>query len=179
MYGSSPLELMARDAMLAGYIFCDNFTYSAEWLTGTATALGANATVPVSIQIDSDADFLIQSVNLVAYATGTPPTLIADPNYRVLLTSAGSGRQLMNQAQHVGTYCGNYQSNHVPGALNFPKFLAANSRLQCTITNLTSTAADSVELGLRGFKIYYIDDIQRARQENRQLATRQTIFHAL
>jgi hypothetical protein len=176
MWGTSPIEIMACDAMLKGWVFLDDFVFTADWIAGTATALGALGTVPVAIQIDNDADFVIQRRNLIAYASGS---LLADPNYKITVVSAGSGRQLMSAAVHVLNYCGNFSSNKVPSDMPAPKLLAANSRLTNTLQNLTSTAADSVQLLYEGFKVYYIDTPARAAAEGRPLATRQTIFHAL
>lgn len=177
MFGTSPIELMAEDAMLKGWVFCDAYTQSAEWITGTATALPASGTMPVNVQIDNDADFVIQRVNLVAYNAG--PTLLTDPNYLLELISAGSGRTLMSSPQHVLNYCGSFQSNHVPNGFPYPKLMAANSRITAKLTNRTATAAEYVQLEFQGFKVYYIDTAQRAAAEGRPLATRETIFHAL
>jgi hypothetical protein len=155
-YGSSPMELMASRAMLNGEIFCSDFTYSATWLTGTSTALGANGTTESDVQINADADFVAQEMNLVAWsAAGTP---ITSPDYTLLIVLAGSGRQIMNQAQHVNNYCGAYvTANGVQGPLflGYPLLFTANSTIACTLINRTGVAANRVDLMFRGFKVYY------------------------
>lgn len=155
-YGASPLEIMASRAMLNGQIYCTDFTYSATWLTGTSTALGGNATVESDIQINADADFMVQELNINSWsAAGTP---ITSPDYTLLIVMAGSGRQIMNQAQEVTNYCGGYPTangTQNPLFLGFPLLFTANTTIACTLTNRTGTAANRVDLMFRGFKIYY------------------------
>lgn len=155
-YGSSPLEIMASRAMLNGQIYCTDFTYSATWLTGTGTALGANATVESDVQINADADFMVQELNLNSWsAAGTP---ITSPDYTLLIVMAGSGRQIMNQAQEVVNYTGGYVTAagvQGPLFLGMPLLFTANTTIACTLTNRTGTAANRVDLMFRGFKIYY------------------------
>jgi len=164
-YGTSPLELMASNAMLAGEVFLEHFTYSAHWVTGTATALAANGTTEVQIQINSDADFMIQEMNIVALTAAG--TFLATPDYLLLIVIAGAGRQIMNQAQHVANVCGSYQSGLVPGRLPMPKLVQASNTVSCTLTNRTATAANFVALSLRGHKVFYSG------------GNRQQIFHVL
>jgi hypothetical protein len=165
-YGSSPLEIMAADAMLKGDIYCQNFTYDAAFLTGTGTALAGPGTTDVPININADSDFLVQAVNLTAWsAVGT---LIADPDYLLLLTVAGSGRQLMDRDISVQNMCGNFTSNKVPNVLQFPYLIQSNNSVTVRLTNRTNTAANRVDVSLIGFKIYYL--AQAGRKE---------IFHVL
>lgn len=164
-FGTSPLELMASDAMLRGEIFCENFTYSAAWITGTATALGANATQEVQTQINGDSDFLIQEINIVAETAAG--TFLATPDYLILVVIAGAGRQIMNQAQHVANYAGSFQSGCVPGRLPMPKLVQAANTLSTILTNRTAVAANRVDVQFRGFKIFYSG------------GNRQQIFHVL
>lgn len=164
-YGTSPLELMASDAMLRGEVFLEHFTYSAAWITGTATALGANATAEVQIQINGDSDFMIQEMNLTALTAAG--TFLAVPDYLILITIAGAGRQIMNQPQHVANYCGSYNSAQVPGRVPMPKIVQSSNTISCALTNRTGTAANRADLALRGFKIFYAG------------GNRQQIFHVL
>src|SRR5882724_9742601 len=113
MFGDSPVELMAANAMLAGAIYCENFTYSANWLTGTGSALGANATVDQQIQVNSDSDFVVQEFCGVSYSAADTP--IVAPDYTVNIVLAGSGRQIFDRAQDWVTFVGNYSVNRVPG----------------------------------------------------------------
>lgn len=152
-FGSSPIELLSADAMLRGEIYCTGFTYSAAWITGTATALGANATVDAQIQINSDSDFVVQEINFLSL-TGAD-TFLATPDYLLQIILAGSGRQIMNQAQHVGNYTGSYQANRVPGIIGYPILLTANSTITCTLQNRTAVASNRADLMLRGYKVFY------------------------
>jgi hypothetical protein len=164
-YGSSPLELMAADAMLRGEVFLEYFTYSAAWITGTATALGANGTTEVQIPINADSDFLIQQMNLTAETAAG--TFLATPDYLLLIVIAGSGRQIMNQAQHVANITGSFQNGSFPGRNPMPKLVQASNTISCTLTNRTAVAANRVDLALTGFKIFYSG------------GNRQQIFHVL
>jgi hypothetical protein len=167
-WGNSPIEILASNAMVNGLIFCSNFTYSATWLTGTGTALGANGTVESDIQINADADFVVQEMNLTSWsAAGTP---ITSPDYTITIVMSGSGRQIMNQAQSVSLYTGAYvTANGVqqPLQLAMPLLITANSTLANTLINRTGTAANRVDLMMRGFKVYYTG------------GNRQSIFHVL
>lgn len=164
-YGTSPLELMASDAMLRGEIFLESFTYSAAYVTGTATALAANGTTEVQIQISGDSDFIIQEVNIVAETAAG--TFLAVPDYLILVVIAGAGRQIMNQAQHVANFCGSYNSNQFPCRLPMPKLVQASNTVSVTLTNRTGTAANRADVMFRGSKVFYTG------------GNRQQIFHVL
>lgn len=165
MYGTSPLEILASDAMLRGEVFLEHFTYSAAWVTGTATALGATSSVEVQIPINSDSDFLIQELNLTAETAAG--TFLATADYLLTITIAGAGRQIMNQAQHVANITGSYQNGQVPGRLAMPKLVQGSNTISCNLTNRTAVAANRVDLALRGLKVFYTG------------GDRQRIFHVL
>lgn len=164
-FGTSPLELMASEAMLRGEVFLEHFTYSAAWVTGTATALAANGTTEVQTPINADSDFIIQEINLTAETAAG--TFLATADYLVLIVIAGSGRQIMNQAQHVANICGSYQGGQVPGRLPMPKLVQASNTISTTLVNRTATAANRVDLAYKGFKVFYSG------------GNRQQIFHVL
>jgi hypothetical protein len=164
-FGTSPLELMASDAMLRGEIFCEHFTYSAAYITATATALAANGTTEVQTQINGDSDFLIQEINVTS--TTAAGTFLAVPDYLILIVIAGAGRQIMNQAQMVANFAGSYNANQVPGRLPMPKLVQAANTLSTTLTNRTGTAANRCDVEYKGFKIFYTG------------GNRQQIFHVL
>lgn len=167
MYGTSPLELMACDAMLKGEIYCQGFIYSA--LFQDATVLGANATRDVPVPINADSDFMIQELNLQSWTAADTPEV--DPDYTLMLTVAGSGRQLMDRAQDVLTLCGSFAVNKVPHTLPFPILVQANNTLTVTLTNRSAVASTRAIVTLIGFKIFYIGDPATAN--------RKQIFHIL
>ena len=113
-FGTSPLEVLASAAMLKGLVYLDEFTYSASFITGTATALGNGGDVTVQIQINSDSDFVSQEYDLTAWTA--VDTIYVSPDLLITLTRSGAGRDLMNQAQPVSNFCGNYRS----ASANFP-----------------------------------------------------------
>lgn len=171
-FGVSPLELMAADAMLNGLVYLDEFIYSALWLTGTATALGANATVDVQVQINGDSDFIVQEQNLVAFDNSH--AIVASPNLRLTLVRAGSGREIMSQPQHVLNICGGYQATRFPGRKPMAGLINANNLITCKLQNLSSVVFDSVDLSFIGFKVFYTTSMVSGEQ-----GSRQKVFHAL
>lgn len=165
MYGDSPVELLAANAMLAGLIYCESFTYSAQWLTGTASALAANGTTDVQIQVNSDSDFVIQEMNFVSWSAAD--TIIGMPDYLLNIVMAGSGRQIFDKSQGIAVQCGAYTLNKTPGKLPFPRLIQANNTVTNTLQNRTGTACNRAELAFRGFKVFYLK------------ADRRDVFHAL
>jgi hypothetical protein len=165
MFGASPVELMAANAMMAGLVYCESFTYSSQWLTGTASALGASASVDQQIQVNSDSDFVMQEINLDAWTA--LDTIIVNPDYLLNIVMAGSGRQIFDRPQGVVSFTGSFQQNKVPGKMPFPRIITANSTITNSLQNRTVTAANRVELVFRGFKVFYLK------------ASRQDVFHVL
>jgi hypothetical protein len=180
-YGSSPLELMACQAMIQGLVYLDEFTYSTFWQSGTSSALPANGDVTQRIQINSDSDFIAQQYNIFANG-GSANDILGLPDYLITITRAGSGRDIMNNPQKVMNFAGNYfngTENVTSNAANFPGWLSitslyqGNSTVSIRLQNPTSAAPFRVEFAMKGFKVFY--------QTNRQGVTgnRQDIFHAL
>jgi hypothetical protein len=172
-FGTSPLEVMASAAMLKGLVYLDEFTYSWSWIAGTPTALAASSTQDVQIFINSDSDFIAQEYNLTAWTA--LDTILPSPDYLLTIIRSGSGRELMNQAQHVGNICGNYRSTsaNFPGKMPCSSLYQGNLNVTARLQNRTVTAANRVDLAMRGFKVFY--------QTNAlgQTGNRQDIFHAL
>lgn len=172
-FGTSPLEVMASAAMLKGLCYLDEFTYSASWIAGTNTALGASATVDVQVFINSDSDFIAQEYNLTAWTN--LDTILVSPDYLISIIRSGSGRELMNQAQHVGNFAGNYRSAsaNFPGKNPISSLYQGNLNVTIRLANRTVTAANRVDFAMRGFKVFYQTNAQG------QTGNRQDIFHAL
>lgn len=178
-YGSSPLELMACQAMLQGLVYLDEFTYSCFWQIGTPSALGPGGDVTQTIQINSDSDFVAQEYNLV---TDSPiDQAVALPDFFIQITRAGSGRNIMNQPQRVANFCGNYAGYHgsnqnanFPGKLSITSLYQGNSTVQVRLQNRsTSFTPGRVDFAAKGFKVFY-----QANKQG-QVGNRQDIFHAL
>lgn len=186
-YGTSPLELLACQAMVEGLVYLDEFTYSTSWQAGTPTALGPAGDVTTTIQINSDSDFIAQEYNLFTNgATANDIGGLAD--FLITITRAGSGRNIMNQAQKTMNLCGNYLGfspqganppNVVlgannPGRLPITSLYQGNSTVSIRLQNQSTTFAPwRVDFAMRGFKVFY----QTAR--NGRTGNRQDIFHAL
>jgi len=166
-YGTSPIELLAADAMLRREIWCEHFTYSAPFLAGTPQALGAaGGQATQNTNINADSDFVVQMMNL-SVRSDAAANVIA-PNMSILIVAAGSGKQIMDQAVPVTNLLGNFGDAQVPSQLPFPRLFAAKGTVQTTITNREAFAPLRVEVSFVGFKVYYTGD-----------KTRQDIFHVL
>lgn len=179
-YGSSPLEVLAAQAMVNGLVYLDEFTYSTFWQLGDTSALPANGEMTQRIQINSDSDFIAQSYNLVANGISAND-ILGLPDYSITITRAGSGRDIMNNPQKVLNFCGNYfngngaggNSANFPGWKSISSLYQGNSTVSIRLQNPTSLAPYRVEFAMVGFKVFY--------QTNRsgQTGNRQDIFHAL
>lgn len=171
-FGTSPLELMACEAMLTGLCYLDEFTYSATWLTGTSTALGANGTVDVIIAINGDSDFVALEYNLTGWSAVN--TIVASPDLLITLVRSGSGREIMSDAQHVGNLCGGYYSSRsAPGRLPISSLYQSQNNVRIRLTDRSAVAWNRVDFNMRGFKVFY------QQNEQGQIGTRKAIFHAL
>lgn len=153
-FGTSPVELMACDAMLKRQIYCFGFSYSALWFG--ATALGANGTQNIPTQVTADCDFVIQRMNLVSFTAAG--TVSANSDFTLLLSLAGSAVNLMDQAQSVQNVTGNFLDNRVPNDLPFPIIVPANNTLNSTLVNRTNTAQNFTQLTFTGFKVKYLSN---------------------
>jgi len=177
MFGSSPIELMAMDAMLKGWVYCYGFTYSA--LMFGANALGASGTVTVTTQITSDSDFVIQRINMVSFTAADTPEV--NPDFTSFLSIAGTAINLFDSAQHVNNMYGNFFDNRVPCDLPFPILVAANQNLTNTTVNRSAVAQNFTQYSYTGFKVKYLTMTVADGNGNviRVPTTRESVFHVL
>lgn len=164
MYGASPIEILATQAMIDRKVYCWGFTYSALWF-GT-NALGASATVPVTTQISSTEDFVIQRLNLVSFTALDTPEV--NPDFTLELTIAGTAINLFDAAQSIENVAGNFFDNRVPNDLPFPILVQANNNLVAKLVNRTVQAQNFTQLSYIGFKVKYLGN-----------TTRNEVFHVL
>jgi hypothetical protein len=130
----------------------DFFTYS----TGRpAAALAPAGVSTVFINIQADADFVIEKHVYAADIAGAAQNIgnYTVPNVSVLLTSTGSGIQLMNVAVPVTSIFGVGQ---LPFILPYPRVLPANSQLQIILTSFEAAQSPFITLNFIGRKLYLI-----------------------
>ena len=131
------------------------YTYSATYRAaagGNSLAAGATS-VPVSINIQADADFLILNQTYdcnTANAARTASSIVV-PNATVLLLDTGSGYQLMDQGVPVAALFGNGQ---FPYVLPNPKLMPAKATLQVQVTNYDAAAGINLQLCFNGVKLF-------------------------
>lgn len=175
-FGTSPFEILASQAMVAGLCYLDEFAYTAPFVVGTPTELGPSGDVTVPVRINSDSDFICLQYNAIGFAVGTPtPTLVPNPNILVNITRSGSGRQLMASPVHIGLMCGNYQdgTGNIPGVLPISSLYQGNSQVDIRLINQSNIDFSRLDFVLRGFKVFY------QMNQAGQTGNRQMIFHAL
>lgn len=154
-FGTSPLELLASEAMIRGLCKLEQFTYSAAWIAGTATALASLGTTDVQIQINGDSDFVVQEMNVTVFTNTT--TINASPNMLLTIVRSGSGFETSNQPQHIQNIAGNFWNNASPGRMPCPAKYDASNNITLRLQNLVAVAAGRVDIALVGFKVYYIN----------------------
>lgn len=161
MFGTSPIELLACDAMLRGNILCNSYIYPIDFLTGTNSAIGASGNVTVPQQISSEADFVCQRIAATCWGSAAG-TLLQDPDYTINITIA-SGRPWFNTAMVLRNLCGTFAAAEKPDSLPFPRLIPLNSTLTVNVVNRTGTAANLLEVALIGFNVYYQNGTTRAQ----------------
>lgn len=160
MFGSSPIEVLSRNAMVSRQIYCEQFTYPARFLVDTPTALAANGSQAIGIQIDSAWDFVVQRIHGVWYDNNT--ALDTDPNALVRFQRESAGKYLSSAPMHWLNVMGSFSPEKVPNSLSFPILLGSGVLFNVEVTNLMATAPDQVEIQFEGYKIYY----KRTSREN-------------
>lgn len=134
----------------------DGFLYSVTFANLTAAGT-ANATQSLPVQIQSDSDFVIQSLLRVGTDAATGLTFFDRVPATLLLTDTGSGRALSDAPVHIEAYCGDAQN---PGWNPFPKRMGSASTLNVQATNL-GTVALTLRIYFAGFKVFgnYPDEV--------------------
>lgn len=172
MFGSSPIEVLAREAMRARLIYCEAFTLVARFLVNTSSALGANASQTIPVNVDQAFDFVIQQkLGIWINADGT--TFNANPNALVEFQMDTSAKPLSSAPMHWLNVFGSFSANKVPNSLPMPELISQKSTYQVKLTNLTGDAPDQVEISLPGFKVYYLSSGGRPAPTREQIFNRQ------
>jgi hypothetical protein len=107
------------------------------------------------INIQADADFILEKQTYAADLAGAAQTFntYVVPNVLVLLTSTGSGQQLMSSPVPLASAFGN---GFLPNILPYPYVLPANSQLQITLTSFEAVSTPFITLNFVGRKLYLI-----------------------
>lgn len=127
----------------------DYFGYTVESLN---LAGGAVATPTFAVQKDSD--FLLCLVTGTARDPANPTVVFAAPALTVLITSSGSGRNLMSRPLDWNNVAGTAQR---PFFLPWTKFIQQSSTVEVQLTNLSPAVggqAYDVRMAFHGFKIF-------------------------
>lgn len=118
------------------------------------TSLAAGASTTLNIAIQADSDFVIEKTTYnadVAAAATTQSTMIL-PNWTVMLTISGAGRQLMNTPVPIP---GMFGTGQLPFIWTRPYAIPASSQLQIGLVSYEAAATDLVTLNFIGQKIFW------------------------
>ncbi len=122
------------------------YTYSC-FVGGTAgiatTASGSN-----SVTIQADSQFMVMALTAAVYVSNA---LVATPYSTVQINDTGSGANLFDQPQIIGSIFGTAQQ---PSILPRPRQLLPSATLTFTVSNLNSAANAFYYFSLLGRKIY-------------------------
>jgi hypothetical protein len=165
-YGTSPLELIAADAMLREEIYCEWFTYSASFVAGTPQALAAGGQATQQTNIDGDSDFIVQMLNASVF--DDDDEFVVSPNMSILIIAAGSGRQIMDAPVPFTNVLGSFGESRFPHQMCFPRLFGSKGTVTTQLLNREGFAPNRVDVNYIGFKVFYTKD-----------KTRQQIFHVL
>lgn len=175
-FGSSPLEVLARDAMIQGLVYTDEFCYRWNWLPNTTSFLPPLGDITVSTNINSDSDFICQQMNFVVMTHTSPNQFVPveHPHMLVTITRSGSGRNLMDGPVHVSNIFGAYDNTKSwPGQMPITSLYQGSSQISIRLQDLGAGDYDYIQLAMRGLKVFYQTNAAG------QTGNRQDIFHAL
>jgi hypothetical protein len=129
----------------------DFFVYS----TGRLATLAAGLTSTNFINIQSDADFIIEKQTYAADVAGAVLTFntFPVPNITALVSVTGSGQNILSQAVPIASIFGH---GFLPFILPRPRFLPANSQLQIVLTSFEAVTSYFITLNFIGRKIYLL-----------------------
>jgi hypothetical protein len=127
------------------------FVYS----TGRLAALAAGGNSQNSINIQADADFVIEKLTYAADIAGAVVNVSTypAPNVLVMLLSSGSGQNLFQNPVPLTSIFG---TGTLPFILPYPRILPANSQLQVILTSVEAASTPLLTLNFIGRKIYLL-----------------------
>lgn len=126
----------------------DFFVYEAQ-----TVALGTGANAVDQIQIQADADFILQKLAYQADIAGATQTISSRvvPNVLVQLTDTGSNRQLFQQPVPIPSIFG---TGELPFILPNPRLFMKTSVIQIDFTSFEAAVTPTIRLAFIGYKFY-------------------------
>ena len=116
--------------------------------TFTPAALASGASITNNVQIQADADFLVQAISAASFVAGV---YIAQPDSLIQITDTGSGTTFFDQQTAISNVTGD---GKFPFLLPVPRLVTANSVLTLSILNVSSTGNQTTYINLLGRKLY-------------------------
>lgn len=132
------------------------FCFDVDFITGTANAIPANASVSGDVKVGDDADFALVFLEAVLTNDAAQSVFVATLPVTASLTDGGAGRLYMNKDLPIAGLFGAIGAAGAVGPLVLPQpaVLARGSTITLTLTNLTATATFSARCMFWGFKMY-------------------------
>jgi len=126
----------------------DFFIYEAQVAT---LAVGGQDTD--TIQIQSDADFILQKLTYQADIAGASQTDSARliPNVTFQITDTGSNRQLFFNQVPIPNVCGTGQ---LPFIISNPRLFMRSSTIQIDFTSFEAAITPTIRISFIGYKFY-------------------------
>lgn len=126
----------------------DFFVYEAEAVT---IAVGGNVTD--TIQIQADADFILQKLSYQADNAGAQTSVSARivPNVNVQITDTGSSRRLFFAPVPISSVFG---TGELPFILPNPRLFRKTGVIQVDFTSFEAAATPTIRLAFIGYRYY-------------------------
>lgn len=125
----------------------ENYIYPLDFLPLAAAAAQTAGT----IQIESNADFVLCSLTQVVRSVADATIIIPNPAITLTLSKQGSGRAFMPAPVDMLNYFGTVEN---PKVLEVPKLITRNTTIQAFLNNLDAVNARNVRLGFSGFAVF-------------------------
>lgn len=143
------IEMREYEKISAGGLrLRDFFVYECKTL---AIAVGGNTTD--TIQIQADADFILQKLTYQADQAGATQTISTTvvPNVDVQVTDTGSNRQLFFEPIPIPAIFG---SGQLPFIVPNPRLFRKTSVIQVNFTSREAAITPNIRLAFIGYKFY-------------------------
>ncbi len=129
----------------------DYYVYSASY-----TDLAAAASQTGRINIEADADFVVEKMTFFAEIAGAVQTDASRviPLATMLINDSGSGRNLQNEPVYIPSIFGD---GRLPFVLPLPRTFRANSTISVTAANVSAaTTYANLQISFIGYKKFFM-----------------------
>ena len=112
------------------------------------SSIASGSVTTVNVQIQADADFLVQAISQQSFVANL---IVTNPETLIQITDTGSGTTFFDQPTAIGCVTGD---GKFPFLMPVPRLVTANSVLTLSFNNLSSTGNQSTYINWLGRKLY-------------------------